>query len=63
MYSGVIINQITRRGVKMVREDSFLQEDMVHMIKLEELFYNRFLNIDLLNELVSLYVKAIDLCN
>lgn len=41
----------------------FRQDDIGHMLKLEELFYNRFLNSELLNELVSLYVKAIGFCN
>lgn len=41
----------------------FKNEEINHMLKLEELLYNKFLNLQLLNQLVALYVKAIGYCN
>ena len=46
-----------------MNKPSLAKTDIKHMLKLEELFYNRFLNQELLNELISLYVKTIDSCN
>jgi hypothetical protein len=45
------------------KKSSLSDFDIKNMLKLEELFHSKFLTEELLNELTSLYVKAIDCVN
>jgi len=45
------------------KKSAFSETDVKNMLKLEELFHSKFLTEELLNELTSLYVKAIDCVN
>lgn len=42
-----------------MNKEKFREIEMIEILKLEELFHNRFLTPDLLNQMIGLYVKGV----
>lgn len=46
---------------QMAKPAPFTDKDISQILKLEQLFHNKYLTPDFLHELVALYVRAIDI--